>query len=257
MRQLLEEGRHFVRSKRAVQSDHERTRVRGGIEKRFHGLPAQRSTGAVRHCARDDQRYAAPALLERVRDREKSRLRVQSVEDGLDEQEIDAALEQAVDLVAIAALDLVEGDGAEAGIVHVRRERGGDGKGTKRPSDEAPGIGTDLLDRLPCEPRRGDVHLVRDRAQFRIIDDALKKLGILASARSRLVKEKFVQADGGGAEGIGLEHVGAGLKIFLVHALDCGRAGEEEQFVRAFEVLPFPIAKTVAAIVSLAQVQAL
>jgi hypothetical protein len=98
---------------------------------------------------------------------------------------------------------------------------------------------------------------MRDRAEVGIVDDALEELRIFATACSRLGKEKFVEADGGGAEGIGLEHVGAGLEIFLVDALDCVGAGEEEQLVRAFEVFPFPIAKAFSAIIVLAQVEAL
>ena len=42
------------------------------------------------------------------------RLGVERVEDGLDQQEVGAALEQPVDLLAIGAAQLVEGDGAEA-----------------------------------------------------------------------------------------------------------------------------------------------
>ena len=45
--------------------------------------------------------------------------------------------EQTVDLVAIAAFDLIEGDGAKARIIDVGRERSSDGERTERAGDEA------------------------------------------------------------------------------------------------------------------------
>ena len=90
VRQFLEERRHLVWSQGAVQPDHERSRVRGGVEKRFDRLSAQCSTGPICHRARDDQRHLASAFFESVRDREESSLRIQGVEDSFDEQKIDA-----------------------------------------------------------------------------------------------------------------------------------------------------------------------
>ena len=51
------------------------------------------------------------------------RLRVQRVEDRLDEQEVDAALAQGAHLLGIGLDDVVEGDRAVRGIVDLRRER--------------------------------------------------------------------------------------------------------------------------------------
>ena len=72
---------------------------------------------------RNHQRKLAPERLlgfERGHDR---RLGIQRVEDGFDEDEVDAAVDERVDLFAIDRLDLVEIDLAEAGIVDVRRQR--------------------------------------------------------------------------------------------------------------------------------------
>ena len=64
------------------------------------------------------------------------------------------------------------------------------------------------------------------------MNNTLKELRVFASVGGRFVKEEFVQADGGSAEGIGLEDIGAGLEIFLVDAFDGFGTREEEQFVR-------------------------
>ncbi len=65
------------------------------------------------------------------------RLGVERVEDGLDQQEVGAALEQALDLLGIGDAQFVEGDGAEARIGHVGRDRGGAVGRPERAGDEA------------------------------------------------------------------------------------------------------------------------
>ena len=57
----------------------------------------------------------APRRLERVVDREQRRLGVQRVEDRLDQQQVDAALEQPVDRFAVGGDQLVEADCAKPG----------------------------------------------------------------------------------------------------------------------------------------------
>ena len=52
------------------------------------------------------------------------RLGVQRVEGGLDEQQVDAAVDQAQRLLVVGRLELGEGHGPRAGIVDVARERG-------------------------------------------------------------------------------------------------------------------------------------
>ena len=65
------------------------------------------------------------------------RLGVERVEDGLDQQQVGAAVEQALDLLGIGAAQLVEGDGAEAGIGDVGRDRSGAVGRPERAGDEA------------------------------------------------------------------------------------------------------------------------
>ena len=68
---------------------------------------------------------AMPRAVEFVGDGEDRGLGVERVEDGLDQERIDAAGEQPAHLLGIGDAQLVEGDGAKAGIGDVGRDRGG------------------------------------------------------------------------------------------------------------------------------------
>jgi hypothetical protein len=52
-------------------------------------------------------------------------LGVERVEDRLDQQKVGAALEQSFDLLGIGGAQLIEGDGAEARVRHIGRDRRG------------------------------------------------------------------------------------------------------------------------------------
>jgi hypothetical protein len=67
-------------------------------------------------------RHAYAARLHDFGDRENGGLGVERVEDGLDEQRIDAAVKEAVHLFGVSDAQLVEGDSAKAGIQNVRRD---------------------------------------------------------------------------------------------------------------------------------------
>ena len=54
--------------------------------------------------------HARAALLEEPLDGEQRRLDVERVEDGLDEQQVDAAVDQAAGLLVVGRHELVEGD---------------------------------------------------------------------------------------------------------------------------------------------------
>ena len=102
------------------------------------------------------------ALGEDARHGEDRRLGVQRVEDGLDQDDVGAAVDQPVDLLGVGVAQLVEGDGAEAGIVDVRRERGGAVGRPERAGDEAaPAVRLLGLDRRAARQagrRRGSAH---------------------------------------------------------------------------------------------------
>ena len=61
-----------------------------------------------------DRRQLDAHLVEHLQDREARRLGVQRVEDRLDQEQVDAALDQAARLLGVGLDQLVEGDVAEA-----------------------------------------------------------------------------------------------------------------------------------------------
>ena len=106
------------------------------IPERLRQLARQQAAGFVGDGAGDHHGHVDAALFGDFGDRVERRLGVQRVEDGLDQQQIGAAVEQALDLLAIGRAQIVEGDGAEAGVGDVGRDRGGavgraDGAGDK------------------------------------------------------------------------------------------------------------------------------
>ncbi len=82
------------------------------------------------------------ARLARLVGGDEGGLGVQRVEHRLDQDEVDAAVQQPVDLLAIDALHFVEGDGAIAGIVDVGRDRQRLVGRAERAGDEARLVGS-------------------------------------------------------------------------------------------------------------------
>ena len=76
-------------------------------------------------------------LVEHLLDGDERGLGVERVEDGLDEQHVDAARDERAHLLRVGRLDLVEGDDAEAGVVGVGRVGERDGERPDGAGDEA------------------------------------------------------------------------------------------------------------------------
>ena len=75
--------------------------------------------------------------IEDLADGDQRGLGVERVEDGLDQQQIDAAGDQGAHLLGVGGLHLVEGDHAEAGVVGVGRVGERDGQRADGAGDEA------------------------------------------------------------------------------------------------------------------------
>ena len=118
-------GAHLLGAERAIEPDRERRGVRDRIPERLRRLPGQKPAGAVGDGAGDHHRHVDAARVQLFGDGEDRGLGVERVEDRLDQQHVDAAVDQAAHLLAIGLAQLVEGDGAEARIEHVGRDRGG------------------------------------------------------------------------------------------------------------------------------------
>src|SRR6266516_3909883 len=111
-------------------------------EKRFHGLTAQRSSGAVRHRSGNHYREFLSGLFKHLRNGKERGFGVERVEDGFDQQKIDVSFEQGLGLIEIGLFELIEGDGAESRIVYIWRNRRRHGKGphgsSNKPASSCP-----------------------------------------------------------------------------------------------------------------------
>ena len=132
------------------------------------------------------------------------RLALQEVVDGLDQQGVDAALDQAARLFEVAGVQLVEADLAERRQLGARAERA-DG-------EPRAGGGREAVGRPPRDAGGGGVDLPRPVAQ-----------------------SVLVQRDRGAAEGVGQHRARAGLEVAGVQRLDRVGAGEVEHLVAAIE----------------------
>ena len=146
---------------------------------------------------------------------EDRRLGIERVEDRLDENEVGPAVDQPVDLLAISLSQVVEGDRAVAGIVDVRRDRGGAVRRTDRARDEA--AATVFLLRSERSPA-GETRTV----PVEIVDGVLHLV-----IRLR---------DAGGGEGVRLDDVCACHGVAVVDFLDRLRLCKDEEVVIALLV---------------------
>src|SRR6266404_6467778 len=191
-------------------------------EKRFHGLTAQHSSGAVRHCPGNHQWNFLSDLFKDLRDGKERGFGVESVKDGFDQQKIDISFEQGLCLIEISLFELIERDGAESGVVYIWRHRRRHGKGPHGSSNKpaSPCPSRNALRRPPGNFSGRQIHLVHERAKIGIVHYALEKFLILATTLRFAGKKKIVQPDGSGAESVGLDDVGASFEVLGVDFLD-------------------------------------
>jgi hypothetical protein len=87
LRQLGEKRPHLLRAERAVHADDQRLGMLDGGPERLRRLTRQRASGKVDDRDGDPERNLRRDLARRLQ----RRLRIQRVEDRLDEQQVDAA----------------------------------------------------------------------------------------------------------------------------------------------------------------------
>ncbi len=167
--------------------------------------------------------------------REIGRLGVQRVEDRLDQDDVGTAVDQPANLLGIGDAQVVEGHGAEAGIVDVGRDGGGAVGRAQRPGDEA------AAPVLALGPQQGALGEPRPVA-VQLVD--------------RILHAVVGLGDGGGREGVGLDDVGARHRIGVVDRLDGVGLGQRQEVVVALEVA-FAGLEAMAPEVALLVVQAL
>ncbi len=234
--QLLHVGTQFLRAERAVQADGERLCMPHRVIERRAGLAGKRAARGVGDRAGNDHRQLQAVCLKCVFDRYQRGLCVQRVEDRLDQDEVDAAFEQAVQGFAVRRHQLVERDRAEARIVHVGRERGGLVGRAEPPCHEARFAG---MLRLP------GAHHVGGKACRGDVEFARQPLHAVVGERDR-----------GRIEGVGLDDVRARLQVLRVYVANQLRLGQRKEVVVAAQLLR-PCAEARAAIVFLGEPGAL
>ncbi len=234
-RELLDVGPHAVRAERAVDADAEGIRVRDRRPERFDRLRRQRAA-AFEDRRRQPDRQPHAALGEHLLDREDRRLHVGGVKGRLGEQQIDAAVDEPAHLLGVGVLQLIEGDGPEARVVHA-------------PGDRQRSIGRP--DRAGHEPRLSRI------ACAVLAREANRDLGRRYVQVIDLVAEAIVGLrDAVGVERVGLDDVGAGLEIGAVDLLDHVGAGDHQQVVIALQVVGM-IDEAPATVIRLAEAVAL
>jgi hypothetical protein len=212
--QLLDVRAHEGRAQSAVQAHRQRLGVAHAVPKRGDGLAAQDAPRSVGDGAADDEGQAHTTGVKVFVDGKQGGLGVQGIEDGFDQQHIDAAFDQGLHLLVIGHPQLFKVDVTSAGVVHIGADAGGFGGGAQGAHRIAGFVGGGEL--VACgagNAGRGTVHLHRQ------IGHVVIGLG-----------------DGGGAKGVGLDQIGTGGQIALVDVADDVRAGETEQLVIAFDV---------------------
>ncbi len=208
-------GAQVLGAERAVEADGDRLGVAHRIPERFGQLAGQQPAGFVGDGARDHHGHVDAAGFRDFGDRIERRLGVERIEDRLDQQQVGAAVQEPLDLLAIGRAQIVEGDGAEAGARHIGRDRCGAVGRADRAGDKArlAFLGSDPLGGGARQLGALKIHLVGDAGE------------VVIGLRDR-----------GRGKRIGGDDVGAGAQIIGVDVLDRVRLRQDQEIVVAPEV---------------------
>jgi hypothetical protein len=224
--QGLEVRAHLRGAERAVDADRERLRVLDGDPERLRRLTRERPAAPVGDRDGEHQRHLRRDLLRRG-DR---RLRVEGVEDRLDQQEIRPAVDQASDLLRVALGQLVERDRAERRVAHPRGER-------------------ERLVRRPDGARHESILAAGDRA----LRDLRSRAVDLVHERAELVVRL---GDRGRRERVRGDDVRAGVEVAAVNLLHRVGSREVQDVDVSAEVAPV-LAEALAAELLLGELEGL
>ena len=229
-RELLDPRPDLERPEGAVEPRRERRGVPDRVPERLDGLPREGAAGGVRDGPGDDDRKAPPERLEGGFEGEDRGLRVQRVEDRLDEDEVDPARDEGAGRLLVGGAKLVEARVAGARVLH----RGGDGRGPVGGSEHA-GRETGTV-RL--RPRGG---AGAGDASPRLVDLGRKIGRVVVSLRDR-----------GGAERVGEDDVAPRREVGVVDLRHHVGPGEAKEVVVAAKRAG-GVPKTLSAIVRLVE----
>ena len=203
----------------AVEPHDQRACVRDARTERLDRLSGERAPGGAHDGHGDPERHGAAELLEDRLGRGDGRLAVQRVEDGLDDEQVDAAFEQPLDLLEVGA---VQGVKVDLALLRAVRVHGG-GRGLRGRADRA-GDERALLfaDAVLCRVllRRGYGDLSRsDVEPLHVVNEVVLLLG-----------------DGVGAERVCLDDVCPSFEVAHVEFLHDLRTGEAKDLVVALQL---------------------
>ncbi len=177
-RELFDVRTKLFDAERAVQADGDRPRMAHRRPERFHGLARERSPRRIGDRAGDDDGQVHAGRIERGAHRVDSRLGVQRVENGFDEDGVRAAVDEAARGVAVGLHQLIERDRAITRIVDVGRDGRRAAGRTQRAGHEA---GAAELRRLRIRDAARQLH----RFAIELIDELLQAIVRRATATSR------------------------------------------------------------------------
>ena len=122
-RQFFDVRPHLFSTERTVDANRQKLCVGYRVPKGFDGLSRKGAAAVIGNRDGNHDREPKPGFRKISLERKQSSLRVESVEDRLGEQHIDAALDQPTCLFMVGSDERVKGRGAKRRIVDVRRHR--------------------------------------------------------------------------------------------------------------------------------------
>ena len=215
--QFAQMRQHILSAERAVEADAEQRRMGDRDEECFERLSAEQASRTVADGGAEHQGNAAPCSIHGAVGGIEGSLRVERVEDRLDEQGVHATLDEGCHLLRVGTDEFVEGEGAQGGVADVGAYRQRFVCRTYGTHDERPcprcapvGVGNCL-----CTAFAGDAHGGE-------IDVAHEVFAAVVGERDAL-----------GVEGVGGDDVGTRLQVAPMDVGDDVGAGEAQQIVVA------------------------
>ena len=217
--QVFDVGNHVLGAESAVKTDRDGLGVGHGVPERFVGLAGESAAGVVHDGTGDEDGNLLAPVREELVDGEHRSLGVQGVEDGLNQQHVNATVDERLHLFVVRGDDLVVGAPAECGVLHGRRHGKRLVRGAHRTRGEAGPRGVLLGHRhaaLLGELRRDLVQVVHD---------------VL------LVQLVIKLRDHRGVERVRFDDVRPSLEVLHVDLLHNVGAGDHQDVVVALQVV--------------------
>lgn len=240
--EVLEEGLHEVGPQGAVESDREGVGVGDGVPEGFPFLGGNHGFASPSDGGTDDDGELVPGFVEDFLTGNEGRFGVEGIEDGFHHEDVDAPFDEGFDLVGVGIFHLIEGDGAEGGVVGV----GEIGEGDRHGADGsgyvagAAGVVGNAIGFDAAEFGRLDIEPPDEVLQKGVVNDFfLEKLRVFAGAVAcfaGVFDEELGLREGGAGEGVGFDDVTPSLVEALVDVGDDIGAGEGENVAVIKEV---------------------